>query len=495
MSDKQTLNIIETDVVVIGSGGAGLPAATAALEGGARVVIVEKRGVTGGNAPFANGIFACESPLQRKLMVDVPKDEVYKNAVEWYHYDWINPRLLRAYINKTGDTIRWLMDKGVEFEIGPDAAMYPNQLPTWHIAKKENPNQMSRFAPVMRKLHKECEEKGAQIFLKTECKKILQAEDGSVRGVLAVGEDGVEYEIKAKCVIMATGGFMGRKDLLKKYFPFYEEDFFGFYVPNMGDGLTLAEEAGAALEGHATLVRETCHSSDAMKEHFLTAAAREPNTMWVNKLGRRFVEETSGRNLQIGANAVLSQPGKKCFTLYDDNLVQEIVDYGYLVPRYPNKDENKQFKINLQEVATRKEWVIQSDNWDEIAEWIGCDAAVLKASVEEYNSFCAQGYDETFVKDRRYLKPLLKPPFYAIKFGVMVVETCGPVRVNENLEVLNKEYQPIPGYYSAGVIVAGWQGHDCNGEHLFGSELGFSINSGRIAGENAAKYALGKEAK
>lgn len=485
---------LAADVVVIGSGGAGVPAALMALENGASVIVLEKRGATGGNAIFANGIFACESPVHRRNMIDVSRDDLFKKAVEWHHYSRINQRVLRAYINKSGDTIRWLMERGIDFEVGSAMRMYFHQEPTWHIPKMPERVGMSRFGPVVRALVKECGNRGATILRKTDCKKILKGADGRVSGVMAV-KNGKEIDLKAKSVIIATGGFMGRKDLLKRYFPFYDDSFFGFYLPNTGDGITLAGEAGGAMDSFATLVREACHSSDEMKEHFLTVAAREPYTIWVNKLGRRFIDETAGYHLQTCSNAILVQPDKVGFSLCDDKMVQEVVDTGWRLPRYPNREDTNTYRERLDDVASRKQWVIKSDDWGEIAEWIGAEPDVLKASVKEYNNFCDHGYDEDFVKDRRFLTPLTKPPFYAIKFGVMVVETCGPIRINENMEVIDKDYKPIPGLYAAGVIASGWQGYDYCGDHLFGSALGFSMNSGRIAGENAARYSFSKADK
>ena len=97
-----------------------------------------------------------------------------------------------------------------------------------------------------------------------------------------------------------------------------------------------------------------------------------------------------------------------------------------------------------------------------------------------------------FAKDPRYLLPLRTPPFYAIKYGLTIIDTIGPVRINERMEVLDRQDERIPGFYAAGVVTSGWQSDDYCGDHLLGSALSFSINSGRIAGENAAKYVLKK---
>ena len=113
------------------------------------------------------------------------------------------------------------------------------------------------------------------------------------------------------------------------------------------------------------------------------------------------------------------------------------------------------------------------------------------ATIDRYNSFCDRGYDEDFVKEKRHLAPLRTPPYYAVHFRPIWIETVGPVIVNESMEVLDKQDEPIPGFFAAGVITSGWESHDYGGTPP-GSAMSFTLTMGRIAGENAAKYVLGK---
>ncbi|MBI5442912.1 MAG: FAD-binding protein [Deltaproteobacteria bacterium] len=127
-----------------------------------------------------------------------------------------------------------------------------------------------------------------------------------------------------------------------------------------------------------------------------------------------------------------------------------------------------------------------ADSWEEIAAWIGADAAALKATVNGYNAACDRGHDSIFAKDRRHLLPLRATPYYAIKLGVEYLDTIGGIKINERMEVLSVEGSAIPGLYAAGIDTGGWVG-DTYCVQLAGTTFAFSINSGRIAGENAAQ--------
>ena len=171
---KEAKNIT-TDLVIIGAGGAGLAAAVEAADNGARVVLLEKRRTTGGNSMFAEGLFAAESPTQKRLKIEAPRDNLFKIAMDFAHFT-INPRLIRAFVDKSGDTIRWLEGKGVKFDV---PMLYPNQVPAvWHVPPKGG-------SFILRILLKQCKELGVDLLQETTAKKILVNKSGKVTGVIA----------------------------------------------------------------------------------------------------------------------------------------------------------------------------------------------------------------------------------------------------------------------------------------------------------------------
>ena len=135
-----------------------------------------------------------------------------------------------------------------------------------------------------------------------------------------------------------------------------------------------------------------------------------------------------------------------------------------------------------------------SDSWDEIAAWIGADAAALRATVDEYNAGCDQGYDPLFGKSRKYLKSLRVPPFYAIRGHVHICDTVGGIKIDEAMEVIDEAGHPIPGLFAAGVATGGWEAETYD-YHLTGHLVGFALNSGRIAGENAVTFVADRRSR
>lgn len=459
--------ILEADIVIIGGGGSGLAAALSAAEkGNKKIIVLEKRAGLGGNTAWATGLFACESPTQARNKIIADKDELFKHVMDWNHWGGINPRILRAFLNKSGDTIRWLEAKGLEFNV---IAFFPNQNPrVEHVAK-------GKGAELTRVLIQQCREAGVNILQHCAGTKILLNSQGGVCGVQA-DKEGESVEIKSRVVIIATGGFGANIELLKKLCPDYIDNMSLRGLPLMGDGIQLAAEAGAVIDNFVTLLKEGPRI-DA-NSWPLGGLERDPLTVWVNKFGRRFTDETIGNHPFESVNAVLDQADHVCYTLVDSAVKTTISE------KIPNLEKALQVEID-------KDRVKMSDSWTEIAKWIGAAPEILQQTVNEFNGFCEHGYDAVFAKDHRWLRPLINPPFYAIKGTPHFLDTLGGIKINEYMQALNSENKTVPGLFAAGVTTSGWEG-DAYCSDLNGSAFSYAINSGRIAGENAVAFLHGE---
>ncbi len=494
--NPDTTQQFDYNLVIVGGGGGGLAAAAAAAESGLKnIAVVEKRGATGGSSAMASGIFAAESPAQKRQVITATKDALYKRMLEWSHLS-VNPRIIRAYVEKSADTVRWLEDKGLHFTCVPHSPI-DNPL-TWHVPRGNG-------AEIMKTLGKTCRDLGVDILLNTSLKKICKDKKGKVTGVITESKNG-EAILNAKAVVIATGGFAGDKKLLKKYCPRYRENMVLSGQPNMGDGIFAALEAGAAEEGLGMLMiggpfglgaRVLTLGKEPDIVHlqmiFITG---EPSAVWINKQGRRFIDETASFNYYEGINSVIRQTDGMSYALFDAAFLQRITKNGLSnVPSGFEFGERHRSPLpeglekELAKVA-EKGTIKISNSWNDIADWLEIDRKTLNDTVTEYNDACRNGHDPVFNKERAYLKSLDTPPYYGVKMGSSYLNTLGGIKINEKMEVLDTRDNTIPGLYGAGIDTGGWTAETYCAA-LPGTAFGWAINSGRMAGENATKYLQG----
>lgn len=485
------------DVIVTGAGGAGLAAAVSAAEKGASVIVLGKSPKAGGATVFAEGLVAVESPVQKRLGISVTTDELFRNHMHFNHWA-LNARLVRALIDISSDSIDWLEKMGVVFEIrrlggpipSPDHFVSPytsSELPAvFHVPENWG-------SGVIKALAKTSQEMGVKIFYKAKAKKLLKDRANAIKGVTLLIQ-GKEKVVKTKRVIIATGGYGANKRMMKKYCPFYDtRNFERLMVKHShpgnrfrwvrkihnGDGLKMAFDADAASDGLGILL---LNGPNFVSSTNAWRLAMSPKTLWVNNRGERFMMEGVGPFQSD--NGTLRQPDQTTYSLFDDDFKQKTMKTGFGFVsggKYP-QDAGK-IDDELKNALTN-DTVKISNSWDEIAKWMGAEPRILKASIDEYNSFCDRGHDSLFAKDPSFLKPLRNPPFYACKSHPAFLVTIGGIKTNHLMEVLDKQDRPIKGLYAAGICTGGWSGPTYN-MAIAGTGCGFSVYSGRIAGRNA----------
>lgn len=494
---------LKADLVVVGGGGAGLAAAIAAAENGCRnIIVLEKTGSAAGSTAMAHDVFGAESPVQKRQGVEASRDELFKTAMEWAHWTKINPRVVRAFIDKSGDTIGWLEKKGLDFEL---IQYYPNQVPLVRHSVRGHGHAL------MKALRDSCGELGVRILTRTPAEKLLLDENGRLSGVAAKTKEG-ELEISAGGIIIATGGYGNNKGMLKKYCAHYHETMTYDGPPsNTGDGISMAAAIGAATAGLGTVNIHGPFIKPKTDSYWMKMDAEnpdgsrikipawflawEPEMLWVNREGARFVDE--GYNLAFFAfgNTVAMQPDGITYTLFDTGTLRRIEKEGLIRPGAASRANwlpvSAATPLPGLEREVRKQAgkgeLMMSDSWEDIAAWMGADPALLKATITEYNASCDEKHDSLFAKDRKYLLPLRIPPFYAVKGHLGLCDAYGGIKINERMEALDGEDRPIPGLFAAGATTGCWES-DSYCYRLTGHLVGFALNSGRIAGESAASY-------
>lgn len=430
------------------------------------------------------GPLGIESRLTRAKQFSPTKDEAFKVFMDYVHWQ-ADAKLVRAHLNKSGETISWLENLGVTF--AEPASYFPGSYPTWHIVQPESGHPGPTAAATMLKiLTQRAKELGVKLMLQTPATKLLKDGD-KVVGVVAEDKSGEELEIKAKAVIVATGGFGDNPKMIKKHTGYdWGKDLHTFRIPGLeGDGMRMAWEAGAMSTPMRMELSFGCADPMSLGLDWLPLF-HQPHLM-LNLLGERFINEAEG-NDSFKGNSIALQKERQCIFVFDETIKNEMktyLDFINLViqtPTLANIDEMIQ-RI----MANGYPHFFVANSVEELAEKTGMEPTGLHATLEHYNECCDHGYDDLFVKPTRYLRPVRKAPFYALRLFPAGYGSLGGIKINYKTEVLDKGWNRIPGLYASGTDACDIYG-DTYVFQLPGNTMGFALTSGRMAAEHAAEY-------
>jgi fumarate reductase flavoprotein subunit len=467
----------DVDIVIVGSGAAGMSAAVEAGSQGLKAIVLEVNPALGGNANFAEGIFGFHSKYQQAQGLEYNANEMVKDEIEYAHYR-ADYRLIKEFILGADENIQWLEDLGVTYYDQLGGVKYVTQ----HLYKDKGKWINDVMKPQAEKL-------GATILTSTRGKN-LYMKDGKVIGVLAEGAEG-EFPIRTKAVVLACGGFIQNDQMVQEQTQYDPKRMIVTATPNhVGDGIKMAYDAGGDASG-AKLFHMIWAGIDGISfsEEVSVAACNEPY-FWVNADGVRFVSEglVAGKVTET-CNAILNQ--KKVFSILSqgeiNRLMQEPCTVGwgsYVFQGTVMKD----IQTQLDKVLTKGlSNVHKGETIAELASKIGADPATLENTVTQYNALCDAGEDTDFGKEKPFLRKVETGPFYAFELKCNVFCSMGGIRVNTHNQVLDTEFNPIPGLYAAGVDCSGLYG-DTYCIDLAGSAQGYAVYSGRNSAKHARTY-------
>ena len=478
----------ECDVAVVALGLSGLATAIACAEQGLSVIGFEKMRLAGGAANMGMGPFAVESRLQKKKQLTLTREEAFMHHMEYAHYA-VDAHLVHDVFWKSADTIDWLMDMGVEFEVAP---YFPKAQWTAHNVIPEGGGRPGpRGAGTMcKRMTERAEQMGVQMVFETPVKKIIM-EDGRAVGILATGPDGEEVECRSKFVAICTGGAGDNEELTLELTGVVPEALEQFnLVPGIkGDGLKMAWEAGAARVPVHPELGVGVH--DNFNHWNLEAAFRSKPELTVNKDGYRFINEEMSEMGSFFGNAVYRQPDHICFEIVDTKRIKDRIKYG---PEVIDEVHGDDFYEHFFEEAERSleeedfsKFFWKADTIEELAEKAGIDKDGLVETVNNWNDYCEHGRDLELCRTR-YMNPISTPPFYCMKMVLQSLNgiACGGVKTNHKLQCLTEDDEIIPGLYACGVDACNIYG-DTYDFYLPGLNMGFALNSGRLAAEYMAE--------
>lgn len=477
---------LECDIAVIAAGPAGLAAAISAAEKNASVIVLEKANTTGGAGNMGMGPLGVETRIQKEQLIKITREEAFTKFMNYTHWR-VDPRLVREYIYKSSDTIEWLEDMGVEF--AGAFKYFASSEATWHIVKPDTGRPGPRAASKMFKIMTErAKELGVEILLETPATKILM-EDGRIVGVMGKDKDGEEVRIDCAAVVVATGGFGDNPEMIKQLTGYdWGKDMFSFRIPGMaGDGIRMAREVGAGETEHNIEMAFSCPSPNEVSTIF--AVHTQPNLM-VNLQGERFMNEEVLANTTYTANVLAIQKERTGISIVDDSIKKYYAKNGmddFSIVFNVKSTEN--YDKEMKEAIEKKDpYIFEANSISELAELTGIDSEGLQKTIEEYNKAC-ETRDHLFDKSHKYMKPLIGPKFYAVKYFPGGYGSLGGIKINYKTEVVKDNFDIIPGLYAAGTDACSIYG-DSYVFILPGNTMGFALNSGRMAGENSVDYVL-----
>ena len=474
------------DVVVIGSGPSGLAAAAQASEDGAKVVVFEKANVSGGAANMGMGPFGLETKYQKANMENVEVKQAFEEFVEYTHWR-TDARLVKKYFENSGATIDWLNETcGIEF--AGAKRYFPKAHPTWHIVAVNGGIGRNGGAIMNKGMRDYAIENGAEFLMETPATEIIQ-EGGKITAVKGVDAAGEEVVCKTKAVVIATGGAGDNPQMIHERTGFtFRENMFSFAIPGLkGDGIHMAEKLGAASTPMGMEMMYILPESD-MGPDCIPAVFMQPNLM-VNKQGKRFINEEQMQNTTFTGNAIAMQKDAIGFSIIDTKIAKGYMKKGVDIVNFVHHPDDVSDFLDAVEnsLANNNPDIIKADTLEELAEKCGINVENFIEQVEEYNEMC-DSYDSLFYKPAQFMKKIEKGPFYAAGFRPGAYGTLGGIKIDEDCQVLDKEWEPIPGVFACGTDTCTIFG-DSYMFLLPGNTMGYCINTGRFAGSGAAEFA------
>ena len=491
------------DVIVVGGGGAGLSAAIAACQNNAKVILIEKTALLGGNTIRAGGPYNAVDPerqanvqpaseaamksLERLLKVSPKNDlhkkyqdqlqkelDAYKAQKPNHLFDCLALHILQTYdggdyagkiefiekmCSESLNAAEWLESNGLVWRdtiVTVPGGLWPRAHVPQNAAGSDYINTNKKLAEKM----------GVEIILNCKGESLIK-KDGRITGVKAVQSNGTQVILNAKkAVVLASGGFAASKEMRKKYNSLLNENLGTTNNPaNTGDGITMAEKVNANLIGMEYIQCLPLGNPETGGLNGWIGGIGVEYYYQVNKSGKRFMAEDGRRDVMT--KALLEQPGSFSYVIADSHVTF--------------KDGKNLWGDDVEKLVADKK-IFRADTIEDLAKQIGIDPTVLKQTNDAFNKAVEAGKDNEFGRSL-FGQKMDKAPFYASPRMPTVHHTMGGIEINLDTQVLDKNGNVIPGLYAAGEVTGGIHGKN----RLGGNALVDIHVFGRIAGTNAAK--------
>ena len=463
------------DVIVVGAGFAGVNAAIEAAQQGARVYLFEQNTAIGGSVRFAGGTSsAAGAKMQKDAGVEDSPENFAQDILRMGGGTNI-PELTKTHTEHAAAAIDWLDELGVDF--GDRQPKMSGSYDAFNVPREYRAQGGVKFIEAVAPLlNQQVEDGQVSLMLETRVDGLV-IEDGAVKGVILYDAEKTQY--RAPAVILATGGYGHNEELINRY---------NFaHVLTMsppfctGDGFVFAEQAGAAFRNMDYLPAYPGGVPvDGFDVSCTAVVSGLPSVVWVDKNGKRIVNEFDGLDSQR-KQAYADAPENLVFMLLTEEVKtaaeRPLLKVGGGFSGKP--DEGWDY---FGQLAADENCVFKGDTLEEAAQKAGVDAKGLEETLKAYNLAVEAGEDKDFGRPAESMTKLENGPFYLVKTYPYVMLTKGGPVMNSQAQVINQAGEPIPGLYQCGELVGG--------ANIGGSANTICVVWGKIAGSNAAEYAL-----
>lgn len=442
------------DLVIIGSGGAGLVSALQARELGLHPVVLEKMPTLGGNTIKASsGMNAAETNIQLRQGIVDSFAEFYEETFQGGGR-LNDPALLEYFTTHSGQAIDWLRLHGI----------FLNDLTLTGGMKKKRAHRPESTAPVGAYLIKNLlwllDQVKIPVYTNTKVTELLKAESGQIKGV-KVEVLGEEKTLLTQAVILATGGFGASKQLIQRYRP----ELAAYKTTNQsgatGDGIFLGTAIGAQpIQMELVQIHPTVQQ-DTERVFLIGEAVRGEGAILVDQFGERFTDELGTR--RVVSQKITALPERSAYLIYDQAVKDRVKALAFY---------------------EAQGLVVKAATLAELATKLELNVSALEDTLRQWNTAVETGVDVRFGRTTGMTHKLEKAPYYAIHIAPAIHYTMGGLHIDPKARVLDRNGAVIPGLFAAGEVTGGLHGNN----RIGGNSIAETVVFGRQAAQQAALY-------
>ncbi|MBI2861477.1 MAG: FAD-dependent tricarballylate dehydrogenase TcuA, partial [Chloroflexi bacterium] len=426
-----------SDVVVVGSGVAGLTAALAAADSGERVSVLEKAPYErrGGNGRFTGG-FRCVTSAY-------PQQDYFNDLMNMSN-GRADPYLCEVMVANSADTIKWLGQVGVKWDVADHAVEYYVM-----VGRRDVPQVLGGGEALIDTLITSAEKRGVKILYEAKAVEILLDARARVEGVRAKLPGGFT-NLKCKAIVLASGGFESNTEMRVRYLrPDGDELIIRGTRHNTGEGLQMALDIGAQPFGQFAGYDSTIMDARTPRVEGGSTNIRKQNlAVIVNKYGKRFINEGLHfhEKMHSFGRFMFNQDGHVAFCIFDSKI----------------KDLSRYSSVDRHRIPP-----LAADTLEDLAKQCDIDASQLVRTITEFNRAVQPGNYDPFILDGKCTKGIDPPktnwalevdtpPYYVFPVTGGITFTFGGLKVNGDGQVIDVDDKPIPGLFATGEILGGF---------------------------------------